>query len=159
MTRSDLLNIAQTGVVATPQACILEMLISYLGPDTVYTNWNSSRFTSVRHGNSHDRSWLMERSIASKLLKIYYSQILLISDTVDSERSIALLKNTTQIPKTETYQQVTYRKIHFAGPWLYCWWKNKHARSSSDWPSVAFLNGLISKKPVSTVNREGTPAR
>jgi hypothetical protein len=38
MTRSDSPNIAQTGVVATPQTCILEMLISYLGPDAVYTN-------------------------------------------------------------------------------------------------------------------------
>ena len=34
-TSYDFLNIAQTGVVATPQTYILEMLISYLGPDTV----------------------------------------------------------------------------------------------------------------------------
>lgn len=31
------LNIAQTGVVVTPQICILDMLILYIGPDTVYT--------------------------------------------------------------------------------------------------------------------------
>ena len=37
MRRSDFLNIAQTGVVAAPHTCILDILISYIGPDTVYT--------------------------------------------------------------------------------------------------------------------------
>ena len=39
MTRYDFLNIAQTGVVTTPQTCILKILISYLGPDTVNTEF------------------------------------------------------------------------------------------------------------------------
>jgi hypothetical protein len=93
MTRFDFLNIAQTGVVAKPQTCILEIIISNLGPGTVYTNWNIFRFTPVRQGNSHDRIWLTERRIPSKLLKMYYSQIERISDTVDSERPISFLNN------------------------------------------------------------------